>query len=85
MTELSEIILSILLLIDLALVASSRMLPCIRLAALHGVLIGLFPLALWFSKNDTVPHLEIVVVALIGVLVKGVLLPYLLRMGFSHG
>ncbi|MBR2357670.1 MAG: hydrogenase [Lentisphaeria bacterium] len=84
MTELSEIILSILLLIDLALVASSRMLPCIRLAALHGVLIGLFPLALWFSKNDTVPHLEIVVVALIGVLVKGVLLPYLLRMAMYH-
>ena len=79
MTEITEVILSALLLIDLTLVATSRMLPCIRLAVLHGLLIGLFPLALWYSKNVAVPHLEVIIVAIIGVVVKGVVLPYLLR------
>lgn len=80
MTELTEIILAALLLIDLALVATSRMLPCIRLAALHGLLIGLFPLALWSCNRGGVPHIEVLIVAIIGVLVKGLLLPYLLKM-----
>ena len=84
MTELTEIVLAALLLIDLALVATSRMLPCIRLAALHGLLIGLFPLALWSSQHDTMPHAEVLIVALIGVVVKGILLPYLLKMAMYH-
>ena len=79
MTEISEIILAALLLIDLTLTVSSRMLHCIRLAALHGVLIGLFPLAMHDSQ-----HLATWVIAFVGVLVKGVLLPRLLRHAMDH-
>lgn len=84
MTELSEIILAVLLLIDLALVASSRMLHCIHLAAMHGLLIGVFPLALWNFQTMGLPHFEVWVIALIGVVVKGALLPRLLRMAMTH-
>ena len=84
MTQLTEIILAALLLIDLALVAKSRMLPCIRLAAVHGFLIGLFPVALWFSKESGMPHAEVLVTAIIGVVIKGMLLPYLLKMAMIH-
>ena len=79
MTELSEIILTALLLIDLTLVASSRMLHCIRLAAIHGVLIGLFPLAMGMLHHKGMPHGEVIIVAIIGVVVKGLLLPGLLK------
>ena len=79
MTDITEIILAALLLIDLTLVVSSRMLHCIKLAALHGVLIGLFPLAM----HDAA-HLSTLVIAFVGVLVKGVLLPRLLRHAMDH-
>lgn len=84
MTQLTEIVLAALLLIDLALVATSRMLPCIKLAAMHGILIGIFPLALWGSKIGGMPHTEVLIVAMIGVVVKGMLLPYLLKMAMFH-
>ena len=84
MTEISEIILSALLLIDLALVASSRMLHCIKMAAMHGLLIGLFPLALWDFQNEGMPHFGIWLISLVGGLVKGVLLPILLRHAMDH-
>ena len=84
MTELREIILAVLLLIDLALTASSRMLRCIHLAALHGLLIGIFPLVLWnFSGEGMVPW-SIALTALVGCLIKGVLLPRLLRHAMDH-
>lgn len=79
MTELSEIILTAVLLIDLALVASSRMLHCIRLAAAHGMLIGLFPLAMWTMHQKGLPHAEVIIIAVVGVLIKGILLPKLLK------
>ena len=84
MTELTEIILAALLLIDLALVASSRMLHCIKLAALHGVLIGLFPLAMWNYYQQGVPAAGVWMVALIGTVIKGGLLPKLLRHAMDH-
>jgi len=83
MTETSEIILAALLLIDLALVASSRMLHCIHLAAVHGLLIGLFPLAMWDFQNG-MPGAGVLLVALAGGLIKGGLLPVLLRHAMNH-
>jgi hydrogenase-4 component E len=84
MTDISEIILAVLLLIDLALVTSGRMLQCIRLAALHGVLIGIFPLVLWDFFNDGFPHLPVLLTAAAGLLIKGLLLPRLLRHAMDH-
>ena len=84
MTEISEIILALLLLIDVALVASSRMLHCIRLAALHGLFIGLFPLAMWDFQHGGIPHFQVLLIALVGGVVKGLLLPKLLRMAMDH-
>jgi len=83
-THISEIILAVLLLIDLALVASSRMLHCIHLAALHGLLIGLFPLAMWDFQHNGIPTLGVLLVALIGGVIKGALLPRLLRHAMDH-
>lgn len=84
MTDISEIILSALLLIDLALVVSSRMLHCIKLAAMHGLLIGVFPLAMWDFSNGGMPHFGVWFVASVGVLLKGLLLPGLLRHAMDH-
>ena len=84
MTDISEIILAVLLLIDLSLVASARMLRCIHLAALHGLLIGIFPLVLWDYSGEGFPALAILLVAGAGVLIKGVLLPRLLRHAMDH-
>ena len=84
MTDISEIILAVLLLIDLSLVASGRMLRCIRLAALHGFLIGVFPLVLWDYSGKGFPAVAILLVAAAGMLIKGVLLPRLLRHAMDH-
>ena len=84
MTNISEIILAALLIIDFFLVASSRMLRCIHLAALHGLLIGLFPLAMWDFFHQGMPHLPVLVIAVVSGVVKGVLLPRLLRMAMDH-
>lgn len=84
MTELSEIILAILLLIDFALVASSRMLHCIHLAAVHGFLIGVFPLALWNFQDNGAPAWTVLLIALVSGVIKGALLPRLLRLAMDH-
>lgn len=84
MTEISEIVLAVLLLIDLTLVASGRMLRCIHLAAVHGLLIGIFPLALWDFKSGGMVPWSILLTALVGALLKGGLLPRLLRHAMDH-
>ncbi len=78
MNSWGEVILAALLLIDLWLAAASRLLHCIKLAAYHGFLIGILPLAMWNWQHG-VPHVELLLISVIGVAVKGWLLPQLLR------
>lgn len=73
----AEVILLCILGVDLWMVASSRLLHCIKLVAVHGVLLGILPLALW-NWEAGFPHTATVVAAAAGLLLKGILLPSLL-------
>jgi len=78
MTALTEILLALLLLTDLSLAVSSRLLHCIRIAAFQGLVIALFPLAGWNWQGGA-PSFQLLFVALVSLIVKGVFLPGMLR------
>lgn len=72
----SETLYVIFLALDMMLLSSSRLLHCIRVVALQGLLIGLMPLTdAWGGEGM---RFGLVLMALVSVLVKAVLLPYLL-------
>ena len=72
-----DLILTGFLAICLMLSGSSRLVHCIRLVALQGILLGIMPLVMWnWSKGC--PGTELWAASLINIVVKGVLLPWLL-------
>ena len=72
-----DLILTGFLAICLMLSGSSRLVHCIRLVALQGILLGIMPLVMWnWSKGC--PGTELWAASLINIVVKGVLLPLLL-------
>lgn len=72
----SEILYVIFLALDLTLLSSSRLLHCIRLVALQGLLIGLMPLADAVLRGELRPSMALM--AMVSIVVKAVLLPRLL-------
>lgn len=78
MSGIAEIVLTAILLVDLAITATSRLKHCIHLAAVQGILIGLLPLA---SKGLA---LENWVVAVVNLGVKGIALPLLLLLAMRR-
>ncbi len=77
MTELTEILFAAILAVDLLLVASSRLLHCIRLVAVQGLLLGFLPLVIW-NWHDAPPHTELILMAAVNIGIKCIALPYLL-------
>ena len=75
MTAWSEAILAAFLLTDLMLAASSRLLHCIRIVAVQGILLGILPLVV---RAWSEVHPEQIWVALLNIGIKGVALPLLL-------
>jgi len=75
MHNLAETLLILILLADLGLLVSMNLRNGIRLAALQGVLFGLFLL----SVSDGPPSLRLWLIALAGMGLKGVVFPILLR------
>ncbi len=73
----SEILLAVFLLLCIELTASSRLLHCIRLTALQGVVIALYPVAVRDWSAGT-PGLEFYLLAFASLGVKALLLPKLL-------
>ena len=63
--------------LDILLVTSSRLLHCIRIVAIQGLVIGLLPLIAWNWKTG-LPHSELIVITLLNLGLKGVLIPLLL-------
>ncbi len=78
MTELPEILLAAFLATDLLLAASSRMLHCIRIVTLQGLLLTFLPLTLQ-NWQSGIPHAELLLVAAVNLAVKCILLPALLN------
>ncbi len=74
---MTEIILAVFLALDLALVAAGRLVYAIKLVALQGVVMGLIPFGLWHYQQE-LPHVELLVIGLINIGLKGVVLPRLL-------
>jgi hydrogenase-4 component E len=74
MTAWTDILLSLIVLIDLALLGSSRLAACIRLVAVQGILLGSLPLAV--SADELSAHVLILAVG--STALKGVLFPWLL-------
>ena len=72
----SEILYVIFLALDMTLLSSSRLLHCIRLVALQGLLIGLMPLADAALRGELRPAMALM--AIVSIVVKAVLLPRLL-------
>lgn len=77
MTELTEILFVAILAVDLLLVSASRLLHCIRLAAVQGLLLGILPLVIW-NWQSSQPHAELILVAAVNIGLKCMILPYLL-------
>lgn len=77
MSSLPEIILIMFLLSSIVLVSSSRLVHCIQLVALQGVLLGIMPLIFW-DWQSSAPHGELVFLAIVNIAVKGIALPMLL-------
>ena len=78
MLTLSEIVLALFLLSDLALAGSGRLNHAIRLVAAQGWAVGLLPVILWNWQDSGCPDARLWTVAVINMLVKGVALPMLL-------
>ena len=78
MLTLSEIVLALFLLSDLALAGSGRLNHAIRLVAAQGWAVGLLPVILWNWQGCGCPEARLWTVAAVNMLVKGVALPMLL-------
>ncbi len=70
----AEALLALFLLTGLMLVASSRLLHCIRIVAAQGILLGILP---WVLTSTL--HLEQIVVSVLNIGIKGVAMPLLLN------
>lgn len=77
MPETAELLLALILASNLVLVASSRLLHCIKVVGIQGLLIGLLPLAVW-QAGGGISSLQLWGVALTNTLVKGIALPALM-------
>ncbi len=77
MNDLTGIILAIILLTNIAMAASSRLLHCIKIIAVQGLLIGLLSLtSLNFASTET--HLHLYIASFVNIFVKFIVLPSLL-------
>jgi hydrogenase-4 component E len=72
-----DLILTAFMAVCLLLRASSRLLHCIRLVALQGILLGILPCFMW-NWESGIPGCEFWLSSLINITVKGVLLPVML-------
>ena len=72
-----DLILTAFMGICLMLSGSSRLVHCIRLVALQGILLGVMPLVMW-NWSKTLPGTELWAASAINIIVKGILLPLLL-------
>ena len=79
MLTLSEIVLALFLIADLALVGASRLKYAIRFVAIQGWMVGVLPILLWNWEGNGCPGARIWIIAVVNSLVKGVALPMLLE------
>ena len=79
MTSISEILLAVFLLADLALAGTGRLRMAIRLVALQGWSLGLLPLAMWDWCGAGAPEARVFAIAAVNIAVKGCALPALVR------
>ncbi len=78
MLTLSEIVLALFLIADLALAGASRLKSAIRFVAVQGWTVGVLPILLWDWQAGGCPGARIWIIAFVNSLVKGVALPMLL-------
>ena len=79
MLTLSEIVLALFLIADLALAGASRLKYAIRFVAIPGWIVGVLPVLLWNWQENGCPGARIWIIAVVNSLVKGVALPMLLE------
>lgn len=79
MLALSEIVLALFLIADLALAGASRLKYAIRFVAIQGWMVGVLPVLLWNWEGNGCPGARIWIIAVVNSLVKGVALPMLLE------
>ena len=79
MLTLSEIVLALFLIADLALAGASRLKYAIRFVAIQGWIVGVLPVLLWNWQENGSPGARIWIIAVVNSLVKGVALPMLLE------
>ena len=77
MSGLSDLLLLVVVMLDLAILSSSRLTTCIRTAALQGVLLAALPLALSAeAAGEVAPH--VVALGLMLLLLKAFAIPFML-------
>lgn len=72
-----ELVLSGIIITNLVMAASSRLLHCIKVVAVQGLLIGVLPLLMW-NWSESVPHAQHLIIAVTNTLIKGIVIPILL-------
>jgi len=73
--SIAEIMLAALLLLDICLVSSSRLLHCIRMCAVQGLIIGILPCVIAMNGHLSA---EIIAIAVVSVVVKACFMPWML-------
>ena len=79
MTDFTGILLAAILLTDISMAGSSRLLHCIKIIAVQGLLIGLLPLAVW-DWSSSAPDAQLYLTSLTNIAVKFMILPSLLAL-----
>ena len=76
MSTLNELLLVVILVTNIALAGNSRLRTCIDIVSIQGFALGLLPAVIGLETGMTV---ELVVIALAGIILRGFIFPWLLR------
>jgi hydrogenase-4 component E len=81
MTTVNELLLVAILVADIALSGNSRLRTCIDIVSIQGFALGLLPAVLGLETGMTV---ELMVIALAGIVLRGIVFPWLLRRSIEN-
>ncbi|MCX7026731.1 MAG: hypothetical protein NT061_04405 [Spirochaetes bacterium] len=81
MTAMDDLLLVIILVTNIALSGNSRLKTCIDIVSIQGLALGLLPAVIGLETGITV---ELVVIAAAGIILRGIVFPYLLKKSISN-
>lgn len=81
MTTVNDLLLVVVLVTNIALSGNSRLKTCINIVSIQGFALGLLPAVIGLETGITV---ELVVIAIAGIALRGIVFPYLLKKSIQN-